>query len=72
MTENEIQTKIHENRLRRAAKRQGLRLEKIRRRDPRAIDYNRWRLLRPSGARVFGGRNGATLEEVEEVLRGGE
>jgi hypothetical protein len=33
------QHKVRENRLRRAAYRQGLRLEKSRRRDPRAVDY---------------------------------
>ena len=33
--------KIRENRLRRAAARQGLSLVKSRRRDPRAVDYGR-------------------------------
>jgi hypothetical protein len=37
-----------ENRLRRAADRQGLRLVKSRRRDPRAVDYCRYNLLDPS------------------------
>lgn len=37
--------KVLENRLRRAARRQGLLLEKARRRDPRALDYGRYALL---------------------------
>ena len=37
--------KVLENRLRRAAKRQGLLLEKSRRRDLRAIDYGLYALL---------------------------
>ena len=37
--------KTRETRLRRAADRQGLRLERSRRRDPRAIDYDRYWLL---------------------------
>jgi hypothetical protein len=40
--------KVLENRLRRAAERQGLRLEKSRRRDPRAIDYGRYALIDPA------------------------
>ena len=37
--------KVLENRLRRAAERQGFRLEKSRRRDPRAIDYGTYALV---------------------------
>ena len=37
--------KVRENRLRRIAERAGLRLEKSRRRDPRAIDYDCWLLV---------------------------
>jgi hypothetical protein len=37
--------KVLENRLRRAAKRQGLLLEKSRRRDPKAIDHGLYALL---------------------------
>ena len=34
--------KVRENRLRRAAQRQGLELRKSPRRDPRALDYGAW------------------------------
>jgi hypothetical protein len=37
--------KAHEDRLRRAAERQGLKLEKTRRRNPRAVDFGRFRLI---------------------------
>jgi hypothetical protein len=37
--------KVRENRLRRAADRQGLRLEKSRSRDPNAIDYGLYALI---------------------------
>lgn len=37
--DSSISEKVRENRLRRMAERQGLRLVKSRRRDPRAIDY---------------------------------
>jgi hypothetical protein len=37
--------KVFENRLRRMAQRQGLVLEKSRRRDKRATDYGRYRLM---------------------------
>ena len=37
--------KVRENRLRRMAKRQGLRLVKNGRRDPRATDYGTWRIV---------------------------
>ena len=44
-----IQQKVHENRLRRAASRQGLVLLKSRRRDPLAIDFEHWRLRDEKG-----------------------
>lgn len=46
MTDAEF--KVFENRLRRAAERQGLRLEKSRRRDPNAIDFGRYALIDPT------------------------
>lgn len=69
--------KVRENRLRRMATRQGLRLEKSRRRDTRALDYGRYWLIegpRPgngnwhSRAAVVGGEHGASLDEIEEAL----
>jgi hypothetical protein len=41
----DAKTKVRENRLRRIASRQGLRLEKSRRRDPMALDYSKYRLV---------------------------
>ena len=41
--------KVRENRLRRWAKDQGYKLEKSRRRDPRAKDYGTWRLTPERG-----------------------
>jgi hypothetical protein len=66
--------KIRENRLRRMADRQGLRLEKSRRRDPRAIDYDRWWIVdKRTGGLVAHAPLGVpfmTLDEVERYLRG--
>ena len=66
--------KVRENRLRRAAQRQGYKLVKSRRRDPRAIDYDGWMLVDPStGAVVAGGDPhpyALALEDVERFLRG--
>lgn len=45
MTHGEYKT--YENRVRREAERQGLRLEKSRRRDPRAWDYGTYQLVDP-------------------------
>jgi hypothetical protein len=69
-TDQEV--KVQENRLRRAAERQGLRLVKSRRRDPRAFDYGKYMLVdvQTNGV-VFGvvaGHIGADLDEVEAYL----
>lgn len=66
-----------EKRLRRAAERQGLHLTRSSRRDPRALDFGRWRitdastgaLITPAGATDVA-RRGLTLDEVETYLRG--
>jgi len=63
--------KVRENRLRRAAVRQGLRLVKSRRRDPRASDYGRYWLQGEHRALVSS-EYGVTLDEVEEFLSGKE
>lgn len=71
--------KVRENRLRDVAKRQGLRLEKSRRRDDRALDYGSYWLVEgpppePGGSnwrgreRVVGGEHGVGLDEIEEAL----
>ena len=64
--------KIRTNRLRKMARRQGLRLSKTRRRDPRAIDYDGWMVIDMFTNRaVYGGQPyaySATLDEVEAYL----
>ena len=74
MTDSE---KIRENRLRRMADRQGLRLVKSRRRDPRAVDYGGYMLVDiATNAVVAGtgaiGRPHWSLDDVEEWLTGGD
>jgi len=55
--------------MRRMAQRQGLRLIKSKRRDPRALDYGQYWLadISINGA-VAGGQFGISLDEVEEFL----
>lgn len=62
--------KVLENRLRRTAERQGLRLEKSRRRDPRAVDYGRYWLLDDNNWLIEGGDYGTTLGGVADFLWG--
>ena len=72
MRDNKLVTR--ENRARRAAQRQGLRLAKSRARDPRSVTHGRWYLRGPRGRGVLTGNawTGATLEEIELYLQGGE
>jgi hypothetical protein len=68
--------KVRENRLRRMAERQGLRLVKSRRRDPHALDYQLYALVSEdeyqiAGGWQKGGRFGFTLDEVEARLSEG-
>ena len=58
--------RVRENRLRRAAQRQGLQLVKSRRRDPRAFDFGTYQLL--DGTTVVA--SGRGLDAVEEWLLG--
>lgn len=64
--------KVRENRIRRMAKRQGLYLEKSRRRDPKAVDYGGYMLIDEKSDTVVLGSDGfpyqATLDDVEEYL----
>lgn len=66
--------KVRENRLRRMADRQGLRLEKSRRRDPRALDYGTYRLVNAQTGTVesWGDSSlyGMTLDDIEKQLTG--
>ncbi len=60
--------KVRENRVRRMAERQGLRLVKSRRRDPRALDYGGYWLLNAYNAVVEGGEHGEPLDTIEWKL----
>ena len=65
--------KVRENRLRRMAERQELRLIKSRRRDPRAIDYGGYALADVATSLIVFGTGGvgrivASLDEIEEYL----
>ncbi len=66
--------KTYENRLRRAADRQGLQLAKSRSRDPRATDYGSYMLAdRDTNSVVAYGSPsgyGLGLDEVDRALRG--
>lgn len=59
--------KVRDNRLRRAAERQGLTVRKTRRRDPRALDYGRYWLQRGEEV-VLGGTEGVSVDDVEAYL----
>jgi hypothetical protein len=67
-----VQEKVHENRLRRMADRQGLRLEKSKRRDPRAYDYGTYQLVevQTNTIAAYGSQSGygLDLDDVEEYL----
>lgn len=68
--------KIRENRLRAAARRQGLVLAKSRRRDPRSYDYGTYMLMDGRtgaivAAGVEGHAYGLSLDDVESVLQRG-
>jgi hypothetical protein len=63
--------KVRENRLRRMAERQGLRLVKSRRRDRHATGYGTYKLVDETGgdADPDGGDYGLDLDQVESQLR---
>ena len=63
--------KVRENRLRRAAQRQSLMLTKSRRRDPRATDFGKYKLIDKSsgwGPQSFIGGYEMSLDDVEAAL----
>jgi hypothetical protein len=66
--------KVRENRLRRAAQRQGLGLEKSRRRDPNALDYDLSALIDSDGFTMHDpapwGIHALDLDDVEQFLSG--
>ena len=63
--------KVWENRIRRMAERQGLRLEKSRRRDTRAVDYGTYRLANPATNTVVSYATpslyGLALDDIEKA-----
>ena len=68
----EASAKVRENRLRRMAERQGFRLVKSRRRDPRAVGFGRYRVETRDGIEATRFASpmgwGLTLDEVEKRL----
>jgi hypothetical protein len=68
--------KVRELRLRRMAQRQGLRLHKSRRRDPRALDFDQWMIVDVFTNSIVAGElntpRALTLDQVEAYLTGGE
>ncbi len=61
--------KVIENKLRRMAERQGLKLRKSRRRDERALDYGTyWLVDLQTNSVEVGGTYGASLDEVGDAL----
>jgi hypothetical protein len=61
--------KVLENRLRRAARRQGLHLEKSRTRDPQALDFGRYWLLDDRNIVVYGHGHRAPLDQIAKYLQ---
>ncbi|WP_279483956.1 hypothetical protein [Aureimonas sp. SK2] len=62
--------KVQENRIRRMAERQGMQLKKIRRIDPKAIDYGHFTLSDREGKPVLiAGQATGTADQVEAFLK---
>ncbi len=64
--------KAYENRMRRMAARQGLRLQKCRRRDPWAVGYGTYRIVNERTEKVVYGSAdayGLSLHDVERRLK---
>lgn len=72
-TDDKTDDKIRENRLRRMAERQGLKLEKSRRRDVHAWDYGTYQIVDPDRNMLIYSASiqhgyGLDLDDVEEFL----
>jgi hypothetical protein len=67
----DAKTKVRENRLRRMASRQGLRLEKSRQQDPMALDYGKYSLVNGRPGHIYVFIPQADLDQVEEWLESG-
>lgn len=63
-------SKVKENKLRRAAERQGYALVKNRRRDPRALGYGTYSITSNNAATANTSAHSLTLSEVEAFLNG--
>jgi hypothetical protein len=63
-------TKVHENRVRRMASRQGLVVQKSGRRDPRALDYGLYWLFEIGTDALVSAEEGMTLDQTEAWLLG--
>ena len=65
---------VQERRVRRAAERQGLRIQKCRRRDPRALGFGTYMITDPRSSTIVAGDidtgYGLTLDEIERELGG--
>jgi hypothetical protein len=61
-----MESRTREQRLRRAAQRQDLKLVKNARRDPRAVDYGGYNLLDQNGRGVFA--DWVELDQIEQQL----
>jgi hypothetical protein len=72
MSSDDESVKVRENRLRRKARRQGLELQKSRRRDPHALDYGTYQLVdATTNSVVASGLTsgyGLTLGDIEREL----
>ena len=64
----ETTDKDRENRLRQMADRQGFRIEKSRRREPRAWDFGTYQLIANDTKGVVFSGGGGTLDDVEDYL----
>ena len=68
-----MQDKVRENKLRRMAQRQGLRVVKSRRRDPQAYDYNGYMILDTAINGIVAGSQpmefSFSLDDVERFLQ---
>jgi hypothetical protein len=60
--------KVRENRLRRMADRQGLKLTRSRRRDPRALDYGLYWLAEIRSDTLVTSESGMTIDQIEAWL----
>lgn len=60
--------KVFENRLRRMAARQLMRIEKSRRRDPNAVGFGGYQLIDHNNTPILGWEFDATLQDIEACL----